>query len=165
MDELENLFLSKESLLRIMTYMCRNGTDPIVETLVIMLTKEIQFAVNRYGLVLFKGHVFPFSYMTPEQRHCLYTLVAHVVDRQHSAFACVDDPLTFDVEDGHVVFTPVLRLTFEQVFDVLITALERTKRSSRTLCNVILQKLSSRMTITREKLLYVNEKSKSLSPD
>lgn len=163
MEDLTALFLNDESLLRIMTYMCRDGADPIVDTLYTMLNATVQFALNRYGLVLFRGHgVFPYAYMSVEQRQCLYQLAQHVCDKQHSAYARADDPLRFSIEDDHIVFAPTLQLPQHQVFDVLIRALQQSKRGSPMLCNIILQKLGTRMLLHKDSLAYIYEKSKAL---
>lgn len=162
MNVLEETFLSEESLLRIMTYMCRSGADPIVSTLHTMLTSDIQFAMGKYGLVLFKGHVFPYTYMTVEQRHCLYLLALHAHDGQHSAYAVLENPLKFTAENGYIIFKPVHRIPMQRVFDVLILALQRSKRSSPTLCNILLQKLGAKIVLSREMLQYIYEKSKIL---
>lgn len=167
MEDLVRLFLNNDSLLRIMTYMCRDGNDPIVNTVHVMLTSDIQFAVGIYGLRLFKNHkhVFPFVYMDGEQRHCLHQLVAHVVDKQHSAYASLENPLEFDVEDGHVVFRPVMKLPPRQVFDVLLVALQRSKRGSRLLCNILLQKLAAKMIVHKDMLEYIYGRCEELFSD
>lgn len=162
MSLLEETFLSDESLLRIMTYMCRSGVDPIVNTLHTMLTCDVQFAIGKYGLVLFKGHVFPYTYMTVDQRHCLYLLALHAHDKQHSAYAVLDNPLKFTAENGHIIFKPVHRIPIQRVFDVLIMALQRSKRASMMLCNILLQKLGAKIVLSRETLQYIHEKSKFL---
>lgn len=159
-DELVRLFLNNESLLRIMTYMCRSGADPITNTLYTMLTTEARFTVNKYGLVLFKGHPpYPWAYMDWRQREHLYELVRHMGDRHHAAYA-TESPLTYTVENSHVMFDVSVKLPMTQVFDVMLLALEQSKRASKMLLNILLQKLGAKMLVPREMLLYVWEHSK-----
>ena len=157
---LADMFLTNDTLLRIMTYMCRSGVDPIISTLHTMLTSDVQFTVNKYGLILFRNQPpFPWAYMTWQQREHLYSLIQNAHSKHHPAYACAQ-PLTFTSENGHIMFQGSVRIPMKLVFEVLLEALERSKRGSRMLCNVLLQKLGAKITIPKEMLLFVHERSK-----
>jgi hypothetical protein len=103
MEALVELFLCPAALERLLTYMCKSGTgslDPISDSVRALLSCPVQFSVSRYGMGILKGHpVFPYCYMTPEQRQWTYELVRAIAggENHHSAFARRDDPLTFTV--------------------------------------------------------------------
>lgn len=165
METLERLFLTEEPLTRFMIYACqRGGADPVIDTLYAMLNNDAQFVVGRYGLLLFKDlPVLPWVYMDVEQRECLYQLVFHANDRQHSAYAVLEDPLTFKAENGHIAFTGRIRLSGERIFAALLRAMAACKRPSRMLCNIILQKLGVRMVISKQLLCFINDNAKALA--
>lgn len=163
MDRLIELFLSEDALLRYMIYACQRGSDPVINVLYVMLNEELQFVVNHYGLTLYKSlPVFPWTHMDAAQRECVYQLVFHAHDKQHSAYAVLDHPLKFSVENNHIVFEGCRRLDGKQVFDLLLRAMRDCKRPSRMLLNIIMQKLSVRMVINKQLLVHVHENVKCL---
>lgn len=107
MEQLYTLFLEPEPLQRIFVYMCRASThDPISETARLMLTTPVQLHVSRFGLGLFKGcAVFPFSYMSKEQRQWLFELLSAMGgDQMHSALQAIDAPLEYTAENDRIFF-------------------------------------------------------------
>lgn len=105
MEDLNRLFLEPAALERIFIYMCRSSTrDPIAETMRTMLTTPIEFHISRYGLGLFKGcAVFPFTFMTNEQRTWLYELLSSLSgDQMHTALQRLQDPLDITTENDRI---------------------------------------------------------------
>ena len=105
MEELNRLFLEPAALERIFVYMCRSSTrDPIAETMRVMLTTPVEFHISRYGLGLFKGcAVFPFTFMTNEQRTWLYELLSSLGgDQMHTVLQRLQDPLDIAAENDRL---------------------------------------------------------------
>ena len=173
MEELTTLFLTTDSLKRVLTYMCRSlNQDPITETLRVMLTSPIQFHLSRYGLGLFKGSaVFPYTYMTPEQRVWLYELVRAIRgDSNHTALNRLEDPLTFTAENdriflGGASLQPV-KLAPTDVFDALMAAMAESRHTTpdrlKLLMNLLLQRIGCRVNIRRETLVHIQQRSDEL---
>lgn len=170
MEELNALFLSPDSLCRVLTYMCRAVTqDPITEATRVMLTTPIQFHLSRHGLGLFKNSaVFPFTYMTLEQRTWLYELVRAIRgDSNHSALSRLEDPLEYTVENDRIFFThPAIRLAPTTVFDALLKAMAESKHATpdrlKLLISLLLQRIGCRVNVSRETLLHIQTKSTEL---
>lgn len=122
MESLAELFLSPPALERLLIYMCKSSAgsqDPISESARALLTcqvrdrisrwvhfsaltiiPQVQFSASRYGVGILKGQpVFPYCYMTAEQRQWIYELIRAISggENHHSAFARRDDPLTYTV--------------------------------------------------------------------
>lgn len=112
MEQLHTLFLDPEPLQRLFTYMCRSTTrDPIADTARIMLTTPVQFHISRHGVGLFQGcPVFPFTYMSKEQRQCMFDLLSAMGgDQMHSALQDMEAPLEYTAENERIFFkTPPL---------------------------------------------------------
>ena len=161
MEELNRLFLEPAALERIFVYMCRSSTrDPIAETMRIMLTTPVEFHISRYGLGLFKGcAVFPFTFMTTEQRTWLYELLSSLGgDQMHTVLQRLQDPLDIAAENdrlflreratpgaaaapapasshttsaSHASQPPPRVLDPKRVFDALLGAMQRSVHTSR----------------------------------
>jgi hypothetical protein len=163
-EEFRALFLSDAALRSQFVHMCKAEThDPITDAAATMLASNVQFCVGKYGLVLFKGGAtFPYTLMSPEQRQFLYELV-HAVGSDmpcHSAIACLENPLTWTVENERILFhTPPTKLDPRVVFAILIDCVATSEHSSRTLCDLLIQRLGSRVNISRDTIAFVREKS------
>ena len=163
--------MSEDALRRQFLHMCKTSaeaSDPITDAVACMLTSNVQFCVGRYGLVLFKGGpTFPYTLMTAEQRQFLYELV-HAVGSDvpcHSALACIDNPLTWSVENERILFhTPPEKLEPRAVFGILVHCVATSKHGSALLCNLLVQRLGSRVNIARDTLAFVHEQSRKAFP-
>ncbi len=169
MDDLQRLFLTIEPLKRVLVYMCSGAAaDPITETVKSLLTQSVQFSVSRYGLGLLKsGPVFPFSHMNAEQRQHLYELMRAIGggDDHHSAFACIEDPLTYWVENDRVWFNGTVSLDPKLVFDALLQCVHDTGRDAtrmRLLTSLLLQRIGGKVPLTRETLVHIEAESQRL---
>jgi hypothetical protein len=147
--------------------MCKADThDPITDAAATMLTSNVQFCVGKYGLVLFKGGAaFPYTLMSPSQRQFLYELV-HAVGSDipcHSALSCLENPLTWTIENERILFQmPAEKLDPRVVFAILIECVATSEHGSRTLCDLLVQRLGSRVNIARDTLAFVHERVKTV---
>ena len=180
MEELNRLFLEPAALERIFVYMCRSSTrDPIAETMRVMLTTPVEFHISRYGLGLFKGcAVFPFTFMTTDQRTWLYELLSSLGgDQMHTVLQRLRDPLDIAAENDRLFLrekaapsthtaahtpqpTPPRVLDPKRVFDALLGAMQRSVHTSRPermqlLANLLLQRIGCQVCIGRDTLLYI----------
>lgn len=171
MDELKALFLSVESLQQILAYMCRSGSpDPISDSMRLMLSSPVHFHVSRFGLGLFKGvPVFPYTYMSNEQRTWLYDLMRAIRgDTNHSALSRLDDPLEYTTENDRIFFkdASMTRLEPKLVFDALIYSMTKSTHASparlKLLVNLLLQRIGCRIQISRDTLTHVQSRTEAL---
>ena len=166
-EEFRAHFLSEAALRSQFVHMCKAEThDPITDAVAMMLTSNVQFCVGKYGLVLFKGGVaFPYTLMSPHQRQFLYELV-HAVGSDvpcHSALSCLENPLTWAVENERILFhLPPEKLEPRTVFSILIECVAASEHGSRTLCDLLVQRLGSRVNIARDTLAFVHEKTREV---
>ena len=158
------LFLQEENLKRVLVYLCKGNpesTDPITDALATMLGGPIQFCVGRFGLVLFKdGAPFPFTLMSQEQRQFLYEIVRGVGSEMpcYGPLAVLDNPLTFTVENERILFhIPKQSLDPKLVFRAMVELINKTRPDSSLLTNLLVQRLGSRVNLSRETLAYVHE--------
>ncbi len=164
-EEFRAHFLSEAALRSQFVHMCKAEThDPITDAVAAMLTSNVQFCVGKYGLVLFKGGAaFPYTLMSPKQRQFLYELV-HAVGSDvpcHSAISCLENPLTWTIENERILFhTPAEKLDPRAVFAILIDCVATSEHGSKTLCDLLVQRLGSRVTVARDTLAFVREKTK-----
>ena len=168
-DQFRELFMCEDALRRQFVHMCKTSaeaSDPITDAVCCMMTSTVQFCVGKYGLVLFKGGpTFPFTLMSPRQRQFLYELV-HAVGSDvpcHSALACLENPLTWAVENERILFhMPPEKLEPRAVFRILLNCVASSKHGSALLCNLLVQRLGSRVNIGRDTLAFVHEHTREV---
>lgn len=167
MEDLISLFLNPDTLERVFLYMCKTAVtcaDPITESVKAMLCNQIQFSVSRCGLGIIKGQpVFPYSFMTTEQRQWVYELVRAISngDDHHSALARLDDPLTYVVENERIIFRGTTTLDAKVVFNVLLDCMFKSERDIhriQLLNDLLLQRIGGRVQITRETLRHIQSR-------
>jgi hypothetical protein len=168
-EQFRDLFLSESALRSQFVHLCKTSaeaSDPITDAVAAMLSNNIQFCVGGYGLVLFKGGVaFPYTLMSAAQRHFLYELVYSVGSDTpcHSALACLDNPLTWSVENERILFhMPPERLEPRAVFSILLQCVASSGKGSATLCDLLVQRLGSRVNISRDTLAFVHRRSREM---
>jgi len=167
-DFAEN-FLNKHSIRTVFIYLCKSNsesTDPITDTLATILTCPVQYTVSKHGLVLFKGSpAIPFTHMNPSQRQLLYDVVSSMRCEvpTYSAFALNEDPLTFQAENERITFNiPPVKVDPKLMLHIVLELIAESRRPSTLLFNLIIQRLSARVNITKETIAFANHKSKEL---
>jgi hypothetical protein len=156
MDELNHLFLNESSIQTLFTYLCKSSShsvDIVTDTLRVMLTTPVEFSVGKYGLSFFKGHpVLPFFYMTPPQRQYLYELMSALStgrpEEHHTAFACIDNPMSYVFDNERVVFKAGPTLDQSLVMRVL----KNCVGCKPLLLSILLQRLSGYVLLKRDVL-------------
>jgi hypothetical protein len=156
--QFQELFLSQDSLKSIFLHMCKlqlDSADPIIDSLIIMLTRPIVFAVSRYGVNIFKNAApMPFSSLNGEQRQLIYDMCNSLRSEFHtfSAFACLENPLTYSIENEKIVFNVSVNKIDPRL--VILNLIEILKSSKPTnfglLFNLILQKLHAKVQLSKE---------------
>jgi len=169
-DIFAELFLKEDNLKRVLVYLCKGNSessDPITDALATMLGGPVQFCVGRFGLVLFKdGAPYPFTMMSQEQRQFLYEIVRGVGSEMpcYGPLAVLDNPLTFTVENERILFhTPKQHLDPKMVFRAMIELIHQTRPDSALLTNLLVQRLGSRVSLSRETLAYVHQMSSGVT--
>jgi len=162
-DIFANLFLQEDNVKRVLVYLCKGSptsSDPITDALVTMLGGPVQFCVGRFGLVLFKdGASFPFAMMNQEQRQFLYEIVRGVGSEMpcYGPLAVLDNPLTFTIENERILFhIPKQHLDPKTVFRAMVELINESRPNSSLLTNLLVQRLGSRIILSRETLAYVH---------
>jgi hypothetical protein len=143
-----------------------------------MITTPIQFHVRRYGLGLFKGSaVFPYTYMSAEQRVWLHDVVRAIrTGGNHSALCRLNESLTYTIENDRIFFHTSgadqqqqqrpTRLAPTDVFDALLGAMAESKHTTpdrlQLLVGLLLQRIGCRVHVCRETLMHVQRRSAEL---
>lgn len=168
-EDFSECFLTPAALRGYFVFLCKSNvesTDPITDALTTMLTNAVQFSVGKHGLVLFKGaQPLPFSHMDPSQRQLLYDIVSSMRCEipTYSHFARIDDPLTYTVENERITFNVSLKkLEPKLVFSILLECIAESKHASNLLFNLLVQRLSARVNISRELIDFAQSKSKEV---
>ena len=167
MNEFHALFLTPAALERTLAYMCRTFTqDPITESVKIMLTCPVQFHVSRFGVGMFKGcGVFPFTYMTKEQRQWLHELVRAIGAEGYHSALMADEPLVYTIENDRIFFKGGEMLDSKLVFEILLKSMAKSGEDPsrlRLLVSLLLQRIGCRVPIGRDTIAFVHELSESV---
>lgn len=165
MEDFLKYFLEPEPLRRYFVYICScvsDSQDPITESLVCLLTGNIQFCLNKQSLSIIQGApALPFSYMSQDQRNFIYEVTSSMRSEVHtySAFAREQDPLTYRVENDHIIFkAKVSRLDPKVVIDALTSSILRSNHPSSLLFNLIVQRVGCKYKMTPELVDYANKR-------
>jgi hypothetical protein len=167
-EEFHALFLSNESLQTYFVFLCKSNvesSDPITDALVVLLTSNAQYMISRNGLVLFKGFpAYPFSIMNREQKNLIYQVVDSIRSEVHtySHFARSENPLTYSVENQKLlIHIPPQRIDPKLVMSMLVHLIGTSSKPSLLLFNLIVQRLTLRVNINKETILFANEQGRS----
>ena len=160
-------FLNKAFLKKCFIFLCKSNLespDPITDALATMLTTNVQYAISSHGIVLFKeAPAIPFYLMTPVQRQFLFHVIRSVWSGEHtySGFARAVDPLTFSIENERVhIHTAPVKLDPKSLLSILIECISSSKQPSLLLFNLMIQRLTSRVHICKDTMVFVNEQGK-----
>jgi hypothetical protein len=169
MEDFAANFLTHDAIRRFILYACSLNTesaDPVTDTFVTVMTEEVRYVVSRHGLTLFRGaSPLPFTHMTAQQRHLIYEVVSSMRCEvpTYSAFARLEDPLTFSVENQRIVFhVKAGKLDHRLVLGILADLVATSKRPSRLLLNIMLQRLGARVHIAKDVHAHVAEQAATL---
>lgn len=148
-------------------FLCKSNlesADPITDALATMLTTNVQYTISAHGLVLFKdAPAIPFYLMTPSQRQFLFQVISSVWSGEHtySGFARIVDPLTYSIENERVhIHTAPVKLDPKLVISILLDCISSSKQPSLLLFNLMIQRLTSRVNICKETMVFANEKGR-----
>lgn len=168
-DDFTERFLNKNSLRTLFVYLCKSNSespDPITDALATMLTCPVQYTISKHGLVMFKGSpAIPFTHMNPGQRQLLYDVVSSIRCEVHTygPFALNENPLTYQVENERIsVNIPTQKLDPKLVIQIVLELIAESKKPSTLLFNLLIQRLGSKVNITKDTLTFVNQRSKEL---
>lgn len=170
-EEFARLFLSPVALRNVFVHMCKTNSespDPIVDTLTTILTHQVQFCVSKYGLVLFKNAPpLPYTIFLPAQRQLIYDMCNSLRNEvpTFSAFALNENPLTYNVENEKIIFNvEISKLDPKTIISILVDCLRETNHYPLLLFNLILQRLNSRVNVTRDIMEFAGHVAQSLEP-
>jgi hypothetical protein len=151
------LFMSKDALKNYFIHLCQMNSasvDPIIDALVVILTYPCVFYVCKYGVVLFKNATpYPYTIMTAQQRQLIYQMCSSLRSDvpTFSAFATTDKPLTFVIEHEKILFNlQIPKIDARIVILILTECLNVIPPKRNLLLNIILQKLSSRVQLSKD---------------
>jgi len=167
MEDFQSTFLSRDALRRFILYSCSLNTespDPITEALVTVMTETVRYTISKHGLTLFKGtSPLPFNRMDASQRHLVYEVVSSIRCDVHTygPFAYADDPLTFTVENERITLNVApIKIDHALVLSILVDLIRASGKPSMLLFNIMLQRLSARVSITKDVLAQVTRECK-----
>jgi hypothetical protein len=167
MEDFEATFLSRDALRRFILYLCSLNTespDPITDALVTAMTETVRYTISKHGLMLFKGtSPLPFNRMDAAQRHLIYEVVSSIRCEVHTygPFAYSENPLTFSVENERItVNVPPVKLDHALVLSILVDLIRASAKPSMLLFNIMIQRLSARVHITKDVLAQVTRECK-----
>ena len=159
-------FLSPPALLQILTHLAHTSSDtsdPITDAVATMLTTPVQFCVGRYGLVMFKGGApLPYKAMNAAQRWFVQEVVYGVGHPGRYGPLCMaEQSLRYTVENERILFhTPPHRLDPKVVFRVLLDAAAQARQGSMLLCNLLVQRVGTRVALSRDTIAFVQEQGR-----
>jgi hypothetical protein len=166
-DDFDEHFLNKDFLKRCFVFLCKSNiesSDPITDALATMLTTNIQYSVSSHGLSLFKdAPAFPYHLMNASQRQLLYHVVRSVWsgENTYSGFARTVDPLTFSIRNERIhLHTPPVKLDPKLVVSILVDSIASSKQPSLLLFNLMIQRLTSRVNVCKDTMIFANEQGK-----
>jgi hypothetical protein len=169
MDDFERLFLNEDALRVFFVYLChlnKHMSDPITESLVVLLSGKTQFSIGKHGIVILQGTPsLPFMHMDAAQRQLVYEVVSSIRCEWHTypPFCKYEDPLTYSVENEIITLnhTPK-KIDQRVVFQVLLQCIVDSKHPSILLFNLIMQRIGCRISVPRETIMFINEKTQIL---
>ena len=153
------VFFHSEGLQRILTYLCNarlpGAWDPVTSTVLDLLTGRLQFCLTAEGLVPFKGKatlVYPYHMMTQEQKTFLREAIS---DR--ARFCICNDALMFHACEGDPERLDHVDVLEAMCSRILASNVHGDYKVRVGVCNIILQRIQSTVTITRNVQQRLNE--------
>lgn len=168
-EDFESKFLTKNAIRNLLVYLCKSNLespDPITDALATMLTNPTTYIISKHGLVMFRGApAYPFTHMDAVQRQLIYNVVNSIRNEYHtySYFALNENPLTYSVENERITINiPPQKIDSKLVMLVLLELIAESKQPSTLLFNLLVQRLQSRINISKETISFANQKSKEI---
>ena len=165
---MEDLFLMNRDLIRkLFTYVCSQCTaveDPISNVACLFLNGKLLVSFGVSGISFFEnGVVFPYFYLTREQRQYLYS-IASSIERNETV------PHRYRLCNGCIILTQYSGKTFDQklVWRVLLESVAGSKKHqdcTRLLANIVIQRVLCRVHHTRDMMKCVYDMSDELFSD
>lgn len=158
MEDFEAAFLSGDSIKRMLLYLLsvnKSSLDPITDSVVLMLTEPVQYVISRNGLQLFENAPpLPFSHMNADQKQLIYEVVSSLRSEvpTYGPLALVDNPLTYNIENERFVFHVQSRKLDQGL--VLGILMNMTQNKSELLFNILLQRIGSRVQLSKSLVLH-----------
>jgi hypothetical protein len=177
LDEFSRIFLNDDSLLHLVCHLCNQSlghvSDPITETLTIIATTPLTIVITEAGVAMFKNQptmVLPYNNMTAEQLLYVKGVVDSIVEKS------TDDNMQLkrhvQMGGGCIVMVPIQTRTKDLIVDSkdLLQAFVRgvaggkqyNNWTKKALCNIILQRLSCTVNLSKEHMLQATTFSASL---
>lgn len=167
MEDFQSAFLSRDALRRFILHSCSLNTespDPITDALVTAMTETVRYTVSKHGLTMFKGiSPLPFNRMDAAQRHLIYEVISSIRCEIHTygPFALAENPLTFSIENERITMNiPPTKIDHALVLSILLDLIKASAKPSVLLFNIMLQRLSARVNITKDVLAQVTRECK-----
>ena len=141
-------------------------TDPISDTLSIMLNSTISVSITETGMSLFKGHptmVIPFNRMTKLQLQFLDDTVRESMHYKSGGHSTSGHTAAVQMGGGSIILvntagTDTVAITFLDVIKSFISLLKNSQVydtwSQRAICQIVLQRLSA-TTVTSQDVIRV----------
>jgi hypothetical protein len=174
-QQFECLFLDPDSLRNVFVYLCNKSFhcvgDPITATILTMICTDLQVNITETGIALFKNHhtcVYPFSVMNDRQREWVRQTVSECAE------CCRHLTYTRSITGGSIncIFRPPLgpapvapdrvrKINPTSVLTAFCDAVMRstgiTNLMKTTICNIVLQRVSTAVHIDRRTVQKLNE--------
>jgi hypothetical protein len=164
-------FLSKDALKNYFIHLCQvnnASADPIIDALVTILTHPCIFCVCKYGVVLFKNATpYPYTIMNAQQRQLIYQMCSSMRSEipTFSAFATTNKPLTYVIDNEKIIFNlSIPKIDARIIIMILIECLNIIPHKRNLLFNIILQKLSSKVQLSKELIEFAHLTVQLLEP-
>jgi len=164
MEDFEEKFLCHDSLRDYLLYACHSNaesSDPITDALTVMLTEPVQYTISKHGLIMFKSlPPLPFTHMNPGQRQLIYNVASSIRCEYptYSYFALAENPLTYSVENERITLNiQSQKLDPKLVLLVLVELISTSTHQSQLLFNIMIQRLSARVLITKDAITFAND--------
>jgi hypothetical protein len=159
---MEELFLRNiQHLRKMFTYMCSQCTapeDPISNMACQFLHGRLHISFGISGIAFFEdGVIYPYFYLTREQRLYLYSIAGAIARDQHATA-----PQRFRFCNGCLVLTDYTGKTLDQrlVWQVILECVAASTKHQaclKMLANVVIQRILCRSQHSKDVTVYVYE--------
>jgi len=163
---LKRVFFGPDTLMGTFLCLCRGvsgGSDPVIDSLCLMLNQPMQLSINKHSVTLFKNAPsIHFSYLSHEQRCYIFDAVSSLQSDvpTFAGFAELEDPIKFSVENNCVLLEfSGTKLNAEDVLSMLIECIAKSNKPRKLLYSLIIQRLHCKANLTRSQLQFARARS------